>query len=294
MGYGYARDFETMCVVCRVFPENFVGVAAGTALVHGHRTGSLASRRVRPRESAHLCACCAALVQYSNPIMSSAEEDSSAAAAEGVGAAGSGGAVLDGDIMQTLASGDLPQQLAGMTSALQEQLLSITQEMNKLKGELYSEQGGLAAKLNDLAERAALETGGDGDKSRPGSDGGPRTSRAPASAAARGALGGEGTACCNRRAGADGSSSGPATSSSACSRAGLAAAEGHDSYGRAGSSERRPGGRHVDWAPGTRDLNREQKERRRQQVHRKLECSHTDTAARAIGPLSLSLSLSLS
>jgi hypothetical protein len=214
--------------------------------------------------------------------MSSAEEDSPATAAEGGGAAASGGAVLDGDIMQTLASGDLPQQLAGMTSALQEQLLSITQEMNKLKGELYSEQGGLAAKLNDLAERAALEVGGDADTSRPGSDGRPHASRTPASAAAHGAPGGEGASCCNRRGGASGSCAGSAVSSSAGSRAGLAAAEGYDSYGRAGSSERRPGGRHVDWAPGTRDLNREQRDRRRQQVRRSLECAPTDVAARAL------------
>ena len=71
----------------------------------------------------------------------STEEISTEAAGS---ASDAGGGAVDGEIMQALASGDLPNQLAGMTSALQEQLLSITQEMNKLKSELYSEQGGLA------------------------------------------------------------------------------------------------------------------------------------------------------
>lgn len=202
------------------------------------------------------------------PEVTEEEHASEAVAADG-GGAPSGGAVLDGDIMQTLASGDLPQQLAGMTSALQEQLLSITQEMNKLKGELYSEQGGLAAKLNDLAERAALESGSDGASSRNRSDSAGASRPMGRASAAQGAQGGGGAACSHRRAGVG--SSGPGTSmpSSACARAGLSGAEGYDSAlasARAGSSERRQGGRHVDWAPGTRDLTREQRERRRQPV----------------------------
>ena len=69
--------------------------------------------------------------------------------------------VMGDDIMQTLASGELPNQLAGATAALQEQLLAITQEMSKLKSEIYSEQGGLAEKLGVLAQQAhALEPKG--------------------------------------------------------------------------------------------------------------------------------------
>jgi hypothetical protein len=78
----------------------------------------------------------------------------------------SGSAVLDGDVMQALADGNLPEQLADATSALQEQLLAITQEMQKLKSDLYSEQGGLAAKLTELTEQAGM-LHGDGAASSP-------------------------------------------------------------------------------------------------------------------------------
>ena len=95
------------------------------------------------------------------------------------------------DVMQALAAGDLPQQLAGMTSALQEQLLTITEEMNRLKSELYSEQGGLAAKLNDIAERATLETQKSGRAGSSSSAHAPTSSSEPAR-----------SSCCNRRPGA--------------------------------------------------------------------------------------------
>lgn len=71
---------------------------------------------------------------------------------------GSAGAPrLDGELMQALSSGELPQQLASMTTALQEQLKSITEEMNRLKGEIYDEQGGIAEKLGRLTDELAHE-----------------------------------------------------------------------------------------------------------------------------------------
>ena len=70
----------------------------------------------------------------------------------------SGGA-LDGDVMQQLADGRLPEQLAGATTMLQEQLKMISEEMNKLKSELYSEQGGLAEKLTEITRQASTLEG---------------------------------------------------------------------------------------------------------------------------------------
>lgn len=116
-----------------------------------------------------------------------------------------------------------------MTTALQEQLLTITQEMNKLKTELYSEQGGLAEKLNDLTARAAQV-----EESRGGGGGGARS--AP-----------PGRDC-----------GGP--SASTCYNRGAGEARGAPSSmrgGRGGGGEERQAGRQVDWAPGTRDRTRE-------------------------------------
>jgi len=62
--------------------------------------------------------------------------------------------VLDGEIIQALADGGLPQQLAGATAALQAQLLQITQEMQSLKSEMYSEQNGMMSQLTQISERA--------------------------------------------------------------------------------------------------------------------------------------------
>ena len=159
------------------------------------------------------------------------------------------------DVMQALAAGDLPQQLAGMTSALQEQLLTITEEMNRLKSELYSEQGGLAAKLNDIAERATLET------QKSGRAGSSSSAHAPTSSGESAC-----SSCCNRRPGASASSSSSFQSHEGSATARYAPAP--SSSARADGAERRQAGRHVDWAPGTRELTREQNmhERRRQAV----------------------------
>lgn len=73
------------------------------------------------------------------------------------GSGSAGAPQLDGELMQALSSGELPQQLASMTTALQEQLKSITEEMNRLKGEIYDEQGGIAEKLGRLTEELAHE-----------------------------------------------------------------------------------------------------------------------------------------
>ena len=65
---------------------------------------------------------------------------------------------LYGDVMQALG---VPEQLAGATAALQEQLLMITREMQNLKKEMYSEQGGLTAQLASISQRTAqLDVGG--------------------------------------------------------------------------------------------------------------------------------------
>ena len=66
---------------------------------------------------------------------------------------------IDGEISAQLGE-EMQAQLAGMTSALQEQLQTIVAEMNNLKSELYSEQGGLAAKLEELTEKATALDGG--------------------------------------------------------------------------------------------------------------------------------------
>lgn len=123
-----------------------------------------------------------------------------------------------GDIMQALAGGDLPNQLAGMTSALQEQLLAISQEMNKLKDELYSEQGGLTSKLNDL-QKAACST----------------QEQCHQMGAANDATSSSGRELRSRRSSAD-ASGWPASSRELPSR---------DERGA------RQAGRHVEWAPGT-------------------------------------------
>lgn len=62
-----------------------------------------------------------------------------------------------GDVMQALG---VPEQLAGATAALQEQLLMITREMQNLKKEMYSEQSGLTAQLASISQRAAQLDGG--------------------------------------------------------------------------------------------------------------------------------------
>ena len=59
--------------------------------------------------------------------------------------------MLDGDLLQAVADGRLPEQLAGATSALHEQLAAITREMQSLKAEIHSEQSGLTAQINELA-----------------------------------------------------------------------------------------------------------------------------------------------
>jgi hypothetical protein len=64
---------------------------------------------------------------------------------------------LDGELLAQISNGDLPNQLADMTSALQEQLQAITSEMNRLKRDINSEQGGLAARLGALSERVTTE-----------------------------------------------------------------------------------------------------------------------------------------
>mmetsp|Transcript_35538 Transcript_35538/g.93279 ORF Transcript_35538/g.93279 Transcript_35538/m.93279 type:complete len:212 (-) Transcript_35538:301-936(-) len=70
--------------------------------------------------------------------------------------------VLDGELLQSIADGELPKQLAGATAALQEQLAAITREMQTLKSEMYSEQHGLTAQLSEIAQRAQdLQGGGD-------------------------------------------------------------------------------------------------------------------------------------
>ena len=165
-----------------------------------------------------------------------------------------GGGQLDGDIMQALADGGLQEQLAGATSALQQQLLSITEEMNRLKSEIYSEQGSLAARLGELTERAAdLEPAAAASR------------EAKASEARTGGLGSRGVAggCSNSarsvsgggdgRAGAGGGGGGGG--GSACGNRGLRARPPacRDPTKQVSGTPSQRGSRRVEFAPGTQD-----------------------------------------
>jgi len=127
-----------------------------------------------------------------------------------------------------------------MTSALQEQLLTITQEMNKLKSELYSEQGGLAEKLNSLTERAMQV-----EASRSDSSAAEDSGRCIGDGASGGTSGGSASMCHNR------CNSG---SSAGASRGALPSSL---RSGGGSGDERRQAARHVDWAPNTRHPTRQ-------------------------------------
>lgn len=94
--------------------------------------------------------------------------DDEAATAGGADGGGGAAPALDGDLMQAVAGGELQEQLAGATQLLQEQLMSITQEMNRLKSEIYSEQGSLNDRLGELTAAAAGLDPGAGAEQRGG------------------------------------------------------------------------------------------------------------------------------